>query len=338
MPNPTQGDVHVNRPLTNISIAYIQKLTNFIADRAFPAIPVMKQSDSYFTYSRADFNRDEMKVRAAGTESAGSGYGVDADNTYYCPVEAYHKDVSDQVRGNTDDPLNADRDATLFVTNKAMIRRERKWATTAMVSDAWSQGLSGVASNPGTGEFIVWSDAASTPIEDVRGAKRAVLEATGFEPNVITFGKEAYDALLDHPDIIDRIKYTSSPGNPAVVNEQSLAALFELEEVQVSKAVYNTAKEGVTESSTFIAGPHALVHYRNPTPGIMQPSSGYSFSWNGWMGASALGHRIKRFRMEQLESDRIEIQMAISHKIVGADLGYFFSDAATSASPHAVSA
>jgi hypothetical protein len=33
MPNPTAGDVHVNRPLTNISIAYMQDAAGFVADR-----------------------------------------------------------------------------------------------------------------------------------------------------------------------------------------------------------------------------------------------------------------------------------------------------------------
>jgi hypothetical protein len=60
----------------------------------------------------------------------------------------------------------------------------------------------------------------------------------------------------------------------------------------------------------------------------MIPSAGYTFSWNGWMGASQLGHRIKRFRMEHLEADRVEVQMAFDHKIVAPDVGYFFENAA----------
>src|SRR5579885_1409156 len=80
MPQPTLGDVHVNRPLTNISVAYSQESAGveFIADRAFPAIPVEMKSDLYYTYKRADFNRDEMQQRALATESAGSGYGLDS--------------------------------------------------------------------------------------------------------------------------------------------------------------------------------------------------------------------------------------------------------------------
>jgi len=49
MPQPTARDVHVNAPLTNISIAFLQTQDSFVASRVFPSIPVTKQSDRYYT-------------------------------------------------------------------------------------------------------------------------------------------------------------------------------------------------------------------------------------------------------------------------------------------------
>lgn len=327
MTQPTAGDVHVNAPLTNISIAHIQADGNFVSDRMFPNISVGKQSDRYYIYSRADFNRDEMQERAPGTESAGSGYDLDNTPTYYAPVFAFHKDVPDQVRANSDSVLNSDRDATIYVTNKAMIKRERNFATRHMAAGVWANEVTGVNSGVNTGEFLLWNDANSDPIGDVRRGKRSVLENTGFEPNKMCMSSSVFDALIDHPDIVDRIKYGQTPGSPALVNAQTLAALFGLEDILVSKAVYNAAAKGATEDSRFIVGNHALLAYVTPTPGIMTPTAGYTFSWTGWMGASGMGHRIKRFRMEHLESDRIEAQMAFDQKVVGTDLGYFFENA-----------
>lgn len=328
MPQPTLGDVHVNRPLTNISIAYIQAAGHFVADKLFPTIQVPMQSDRYYTYDRGDFNRDEMQVRAPGTESAGSGYDLDNTPTYYAPVRAFHKDVDDQIRANSDSPLNPDRDATIFVTQKALIKREVTFAETIFVAGIWTSEKTGVNSDVITAsEFLIWNDANSDPIADVRSAKRAILLATGFEPNTLTLGTAVFDALVDHPDIIDRIKYGQTPGAPAMVNESTLAQLFGLDRILVSKAIQNTAAKGQTEVSVFIAGNHALLSYVTPTPGIMVPSAGYTFSWTGWMGASGMGHRIKRFRMEQLEADRIEAQMAYDQKVVGADLSFFFNNA-----------
>lgn len=326
--NPTQGDVHVNAPLTNISLAYIQDQSNFVADKMFPNIPVSKQSDRYYVYDRGDFNRDEMEERAPGTESAGSGYNLDNTPTYYAPVSAFHKDVSDQMRANADSVLSPDRDATIFVTQKALIRRERTFMAKYFQPGIWASGATGVAAAPAQEvEFLQWNDPSSTPIEDIRGWKRTIQENTGFAPNKATIGKLVFDTLVDHPDIVDRVKYGGTNGTPGMVNKAALAALFELDEILVAQAVYNEAARGAVESSRFIGGPNVLLGYVTPTPGIMTPTAGYTFSWNGWMGVTGMGHRIKKFRMEALESDRVEVQMAYDQKVVGADLGFFAENA-----------
>jgi major capsid protein E len=326
--NPTPGDVHVNAPLTNLSIAYIQSNDNFIAARVFPNIPVSKQSDRYYTYERGDFNRDEMQERAPGTESVGSGYNVDNTPTYYCRVYAFHRDVPDQMRANADAALNPDREAMIFVTQKALIKREKVWTNTYFKPGVWAFEKTGVAANPNGTQKLRWDDAASTPIEDVSDAKRAMMEETGFEPNKLTLGRAVYDKLRNHPDIVDRIKYGQTAvgdRSPAKVNRQTLASLFEVDEILVCNAIENTAAEGAAPVHTFIGGKHALLTYAPAEAGLMTPSAGYTFSWTGYLGAGNEGTRIKTFRMENLESDRVEIQAAFASKLVGTDLGYFFA-------------
>jgi hypothetical protein len=321
---PTAGDVHVNTPLTNISVAMMQSASNFIGVRAFPNIPVSKQSDAYFTYDRGYFNRDEMKERAPGTESEGGGYIVDANSTYFCRVYAYHKDVHDQIRSNADAALNLDREATMFVTQKAMIRREVLWGAAYFTAGIWTGQRTGHASLEDATNTVFWNNSASDPINRVRDWKRAVLELTGFEPNKLVLGKAVYDTLLDHPDVIDRLKYgQAGVGSPAMANRERLAQLFEVDEILVSCAIQNTAGEGATNAHSFILGKHALLCYAPPAAGLMTPSAGYTFSWTGYMGASDAGTRIKQFRLEQLEADRVEIQMAFACKQVAADLGFF---------------
>ena len=67
MPQPTQNQVHVDAILTNISVAYMQQQQNFIATRVFPVVPVSKQSDKFFTYTKNDWFRDEAQRRADAT-------------------------------------------------------------------------------------------------------------------------------------------------------------------------------------------------------------------------------------------------------------------------------
>lgn len=325
MTQPTKGDVHVNKPLSNISIAFMQDAKNFVADRVFPNIPVAMQSDRYYTYDRGFFNRDEMEERAPGTESAGSGYEVDNTPTYYAPVYAFHHDVPDQIRANVDTVLQPDSDATKLVSHKALIKREKLWVNKYFGTGKWTHDFAGVSSGPTGDQVLQWNDASSTPIEDVAAMIDRILQNTGQIANKLTIGREVWTALKNHPDIIDRVKYGQTAVGTAKMSLGALADLFEVEEILVMNAIENTAAEGQTNAHSFIGGKSALLTYSPPSPGLQIPTAGYSFSWTGFLGASAMGGRIKKFRMEELESDRVEIQMAFDQKLVSADLGGFWT-------------
>jgi len=323
--NPVAGDVHVNQPLTNISIAFMQDAANFVADRIFTNIPVVKQSDRYYTYDRGYFNRDEMEERAESSESAGGDYTVDSTPTYYAPVYAFHHDISDPRRANSDSVLAPDREATELCTLKGLIKREKLWVAKYFLGGVWTAGdVDGVASGENnTTTFLQWNDADSDPIKNIREGVAAILERTGYKPNTLVLGYRVWMALQDHPDIVDRIKYGNTSG-VANITTADLSNLFKIPRIFVMEAVENTAKEGQTNSHSFIGGKKALLCYSEQSPGLMKPTAGYTFSWTGYLGASPNGARIKRFRMEQIASDRVEIEMAFDQKLVSAELGYFW--------------
>ena len=323
MPRPTSSAVHVDRALTNISVAHLQQQRDFAAMRVFPRVPVEHRSDKYYKFDRGDFNRDEAQLRAPGTESAGSGYGLNT-GSYSADVWAFHKDVDDQVLSNSDQPLRPFENATQFVTHKILIRMERDWASRFFTTGVWSGQEDGSGS-----DFTQWSDSAnSDPVIDIRRGKTAVKKATGFMPNKLTVSQDVFDTLIDHPDIIDRIKYGQTQGGPAVANAETLAAVLGLDEVVVGSAIYNTADQGQTDTHNFVLGKDALLTFSPDSPGLEVPSAGYTFAWRGFMGnINDMGFAIKRFRIEEREAERVEGQGAWDHNIVSADLGYFFTNA-----------
>lgn len=314
MSQPSVTDVHVDAVLTNMSVAYQQAATNFIAGRVFGQIPVKKKSDKYFKYSKDAFLRSQMKLRAPGTESAGSGFGVTTDN-YSCEVWALHKDVDDQTRENADQPLAPDQDAVEFLTHNALLNLEASWVSTFFTSGVWATD-----STPS----VLWSTTAtSDPILDVATGRKTILKATGFEPNRLVLGYEVYNVLREHPDFVDRIKYTTSDS----VTTGIMAKLFDVEEVLVAKAIKATSEEGDTVTTDFLHGKHALLCYSSPNPGLKKLTAGAVISWTGVSDGLGESVGVTRFRMPHLKADRIEAEQAYDMKVVATDCGYFFNGA-----------
>ena len=263
MAQPTMSDLHVNALLTDMSGMYSQEQDAFIARDVFPIVPVTKISDRYVMYSRADFNRNQMQKRAPGTTVKNIGYRVDTQPTYLCDVWALGKTIDDQVRGNADNIFNLDLEATRLLTTQSLINREYAWMSTFFQGGIWSNMWTGGASNSVGGyptgpanstasayTFMVWSNPASTPIQDVRKLKQIVqLTSGGFRPNRMVIGRPVFDVLLDHPEFVDRVKYGQTAPKPAQVILDTLAAIFEMDRVHVSDAVYNTASEAAGPDS-----------------------------------------------------------------------------------------
>ena len=73
------------------------------------------------------------------------------------------------------------------------------------------------------------------------------------------------------PHALDRIKYTSPP-DAKDVTPGLLAAMFDVEDVVVSKAVYNSAAEGLAATTGFVLGNIALLAYRASAPSLNAPT------------------------------------------------------------------
>lgn len=321
---PTMQNAHIDRALTNTSVAYMQDASAFIADKVFPIVKVKRQSDVFYIYNKGDFMRDEAALRGAGSESAGGDYGVEASEPYYCRKHAFHKDVTPEERANYDEPLDADTDATDFVTQKMLIRREMEWASKFFKTGIWGTEIAGVASAPSDGQVIQWDQPTSNPIKDITDAGVNVAGQTSYKPNTLVLSPPVFNALKNHEDILDRIKYTQK----GIVTEDLLATLFGVEKVHVAWAVVNSAAKGADDKVGFIMGKHALLCYSAPAPGLKKPSAGYIFAWSGLEGSGAYGNRIVRLPVDMLGlgTERIEGEIAFDAKQICKDLGVFFKD------------
>ena len=313
------SDVHVSVPLTNISIAYVQDQDVFVADKAFPEVRVNNQANSYYEYDVGEFATDEVEARAPNTQSQGITLTPSTDS-YNCRVYGLHIDIPDEIRLNADSQVQLDRAVTIALTQRALIKKERQWMVDFFKTGVWANDID--APN--------WSDADNNPLigpKGIRTGARTMLQRTGFRPNIALVGAHLYDVLLDHPSIVGRFDRGQTPGGAADPTNRQLAMLLRLDAVYPIEGIYNMSDLDADASMAFVADDNSMVMLHRPrSPGLMTPSCGYTFQWTRYTRANQRGMRVRRFRMEAHQADRIELLMAYDMKQTGAALGTFFNN------------
>lgn len=251
---PTAGATHIDRYLTNFS----RQVSNegFIAERCCTVVPVRKDSDKFATYGN-DHLRVVNDERAPGSSPNEVDYTVGSES--YSLVEHTLRDsVPDEERDNADEPFAPYEDATLNVQERIRIRLEKHAATQLFTSTNWNNKVT----LSGTDQ---WSDFDnSDPFDVIQAAKSSVLSKAIRKPNLIVVGQQVFDKLINHPDIIDRVKYTSS----ASITPEILARLFDVDQFLVGSAVENASTEGQTDNLSYIWGKHCFIGYRAPRPSL----------------------------------------------------------------------
>jgi hypothetical protein len=330
----TPSQVHLDAPLTNLTLAYLQSTENFIADKVFPIVDVSKQSDKYYIYNRAEFNRSgNRKALAPRTRPERVGMTLSNSN-YFADVFGLATDFDAQTLANEDAALETRAMGAQMLLHNMLIDREKDFVTNFFSDNVWGTNWDGdVAANVASTVTINWDDYTnSTPIVDVRRLSTAIqLKSGGFKPNTMVMSKSVYDVLMDHPDILARINGGATVNNPAMVSKTKIAEMFEVERLFVMESVENTAAEGATEANAFIGSDAVLLCYTPSSAGLRTPAAGLTYAWNSLPGVSNLGLTVESYtgdflRVEGIEEE-IHVKMAYDMKIVGADLGGFINSA-----------
>ena len=333
MPMLTPAQVHIDQPLTNLTIAYLQSTTGFIADQVFPNVPVSKQTDKYYIYNREDFNRSgNVKPLGPRTRPERVGMSLSTDS-YAIEVRALATDFDFQTLANEDTALDIRSAQSRMLTMQMMIDREKRWASTYFTDGVWDTEYAGVSASPTAGTSVLhWDDYnASTPIIDVTEAKRAAqLASGGFRPNVMVVTRDVRDTLVHHPDILSRLNGGATVSDTALVTDAKLAEIFEVSRFLVSDAIENTGAAGLDENNAFINTKKAALYYSPAAPGLMVPAAGYNFTWSTLDNSSGYGVEIRSYTGEYLAiegiAEELHAVMAYDMKVVGTEMGVFFKD------------
>lgn len=309
------GEVHVDQVLTQISIGYQNNGT--VGEALFPAVPVNKQSDKYYTFGREGW-LPEDDVRAPGAVAREITPAQVSTDTYFCVEHALSAPITDEERRNADSPLSPDRDGTEILTSKIGLGRERIIQTLAHTAANYASGHTVTLS--GTSQWNDYDD--SDPIGVLRTGKRTIHSKLFREPNTIVIPYPVMSVLEDHPDFLERIKYSER----ALFSSELLGSVLGFQKIVVPGVGINTAPLGQTETLAYLWGNDVVMAYVPERPGMKIPAYGYEFVWGGQV--------VDRWRENPRKSDIIRCSRSYDHKMTALDAsdkqiaGYLIIDAA----------
>lgn len=302
-----QQDVVVDPALSNVSIKYTND--TFIADIVLPMVKVAKQTGKYYIYDKSNLRIDKTN-RAAGSAANEIDFGVAPTGTFACDDHALKGFVADEIQDQADAALNPLVDETETVTEKLLLDRESN-AATLLTS------TSNLTQNTTLANTAQWSDYNnSDPIGDIRTARTTIHQNTFKKPNTLIMSKLVWDTLVDHPAIIERIKYSQL----GVVTAELMARVLQVEKIVVAEAGQNTAVEGQTDVLAYVWGKHAIVCYIAPKISIKMLTLGATFTYSTRL--------VKRWRDEDREGTYVRIgNDNYVQKIIAAAAGYLIKNA-----------
>ena len=326
-----KGAFKPHTALTNMALAYYQNASNYFAKGIFPICRVPLSSDNFYVFNKEDLLRDSWQRKPAYGKVMPAVVSEHTE-TYTCHVDQMIMGIdlirqTDLTRRQAPAVADPRAQRTKVIAEQANIHQDRVFAEKFFKAGVWANEWSGVDSTTTTGnEFIKFSNDNSDPIKFIAERKLAIHEETGRTPNKLAIGANVFNALTNHAGILERVKYSGSTANPAMVTKNVLAQLFGVEELVVLMSIYNQAKQGADADMTFIGDPNAmLLAYATNTPAVDEPSAGYIFTWDMLADGQILP--IRQYQGEEAtHTEYIEGLMAYDIRKTADDLAVFFKD------------
>lgn len=135
-------------------------------------------------------------------------------------------------------------------------------------------------------------------------------------------GQEVFDILTEHPLLEEKFKYTGG----GILEAEEVRKALKVDNLIIGGAVYESSMEGASSATRgYIWGKNALLMHVPTAPGLRVAAAAYTFVWN--IDGSGYTVAISSTRQDWRDRDLLKGKHAFDHKIVGSDLGYFFSAA-----------
>lgn len=333
MATSTLGNVHVNAPLTNLARLYRPLEDGFIAEEVCPRLPVLHESDVYYTWSQAEFFGTEVTdLTADRTEPREIDFAATTDS-YIAQRRELAWTISDRERKNADNQLRLDEVKQRGTLGRLQLLREMRIAALLKATDvsatvAGETISGGLDSSMDANATTKWDNAAQTyqgVLTDVVVGVTAMRQKIGQRPNVIIIPAAVAEGL--HKSLFfsnstgPQAIYTGAADSPMFSQYPLLPPVLWGMRVLVPGAIKNTGKEGQSASYSDIWGEVVTLAYVSGAPAMETPSVAYTFTSEPRQTRSA--------RDEVRRLDWYSIGETIAEKVVAPFAAYNIADCLT---------
>lgn len=263
---------YLDQRLTNVSNAWMNDDKDFIAEQVFPIVPVQKKTFKVGSYTKESLRVPNTSVRTGEAKARRVNLGRTDQQMGPLSEHALSDFVTNDDQEMTDDPYDALEDATENIMQKMSLIDEKALAT-------FLSSTSNITHNTNIGATPTnqWNDYGnSTPFNDIKTGAIQMKSSALKIPNTFFTSWEAWIQMVDHPDFLDRIKW-SQTGVMTEADFLKLFAPYGITNIIIGKVSENTAQEGLTDSLSAVWGKNAWLAYITNKPGLREVNGGYKF-------------------------------------------------------------
>ena len=222
----------------------------------------------------------------------------------YVPIESID---------NADTPLQPRMDTNDFLNEWLMLDREVRVAKLVFANATY------VAAHKKDLAAAKWGSDGDDPIGNIQDAVNGCFARA----NTLVFGHDAWEAFRTLPEVLDAVKSSTrmQDAGGGLAKHTEVAELFDVENVLVGRARYNSAKKGQAASYSRVWGKKVAALHVKKNPGVRSITFGMSFQ--EMMKQTQSMFDPKRGAKG---ADYIKVAYNCDEKLVAKDLGYLLYD------------
>jgi hypothetical protein len=253
--------------LTTVVQGY--KDAGLVGDELFPRVPVATVAGRILAFGKEAFQScDTRRAPGAATKRISFGYEAGA---YKLDSHGLEAPLPYEFKREADATTHVDLGARLGNLVMSRLLRGLELDQARLALDPSNYDTDHRANLSGAQK---WADPASDPKSAIEDAKETIRRTVGIYPNVLLLSPAAFNALKDHPSVIDRFKYTTHES----VTTSMLGALFGIPKLVVGMNVWADDKGKFSDTW----GDGAVLAYVAPVPTTAEePSYGYTYVMEG---------------------------------------------------------